>query len=114
VRIREEVVARLVDRHDLDVVAQAEARGQPVVDLPLVLHEGADLGPLHVIVGDARHPDREPIGIRARIRRVEVEIARGEVELPVLAAGIEHVERQVIPAGAELDVVVAVLVRDEP
>ena len=108
-RIGEQEVAGVVHLHDLDVVAQAEARREAAVHLPLVLHEHADFRALDEEVGHARHADREPVGIGPRVGRVEVAVARGESERAVQVARVEHVERQVVVARAELHVVVALL-----
>src|SRR5439155_10362368 len=88
--------------------------GGRIRHLPFVLREDARFLAFRVEIRGRRHANRESIRIGPRIGGVEVAVAGGERERSVLVVRDELVERQVLPARTELQVVVAFLAWQEP
>ena len=70
-RIRKLGVVELGDRLDFQVVPQPEADRRAVRDAPFVLSKGGDEVRLLIAIERAGHANRQPLGVRPRIVRVE-------------------------------------------
>ncbi len=111
-RSAEQRVVGLIDRDDLEVVADADAQRRPAAELPFVLRVELDGVVLDELVERA-HPDRQPLRIGARIGGVERRVAVDR-EGAVLVDLRDALELGVVVARADLHFVVALLAGNEP
>ena len=110
----EERVVDLVDRNDLEVVTQAQAERQPVIELPFVLRKRGEVIRLVEAAAFSRDANREALGIRPRIGRIEGDVIQAEAERAVQPVLGVVARLRVLPLHADLEVMVALLVWQEP